>query len=87
MPCAILGNALGLRGMKTPIQNAADEFETVKAFADALKLKPPTVHQWLNGSRKVPAAQCLKIEIVTACKVTRYDLRPDVFGRRVMQAA
>ncbi len=72
---------------KTPIQRAAEQFETVAAFARALELKPPTVHQWLDGSREVPAAQCLKIENKTSGAVTRYDLRPDVFGPCPMRAA
>lgn len=89
MPCRTLGNALWLAGMKakTPIQIAAAQFETVAAFARALELKPPTVHQWLDGSREVPAAQCLKIETVTNGTVTRYDLRPTIFGPRPQQAA
>lgn len=72
---------------QTAIQAAAAEFETVAAFARALGLKSPTVHQWLDGSRAVPAGQCLKIEQVTGGKVSRYDLRPDVFGEPTQRAA
>lgn len=76
--------------MKTPLESiraAAAQFETVAAFAKALDLKPPTVHQWLDGSRNVPAGQCLKIEEVTKQRVTRYDLCPRVFGPRPKAAA
>lgn len=38
------------------------------------------VWNWLNRDKKVPANQCLAIERATGGQVTRYQLRPDVFG-------
>lgn len=40
--------------------------------------------RWENGRRKVPAERCLEVERVTG--VSRYDLRPDVYGQRPAQA-
>lgn len=37
-------------------------------------------HQMLHGLRSVPARLCLPIEQATNGAVTRYELRPDVFG-------
>ena len=43
-----------------------------------------TVRAWANGNRKHPCTlTAVQItELVTAGRVTRHDLRPDVFGAR-----
>ena len=41
---------------------------------------PQAVSQWFEEVRPVPAARCLPIEQATNGAVTRYDLRPDIFG-------
>ncbi|GEP59497.1 helix-turn-helix domain-containing protein [Reyranella soli] len=38
------------------------------------------IGNWLHRDKKVPAEACAAIELATSGKVTRYDLRPDVFG-------
>ena len=38
------------------------------------------VHQMQHGTRKVSPRLCLPIERATGGAVTRYDLRPDIFG-------
>lgn len=38
------------------------------------------VHQMVHGLRGVSARLCLPIERATNGAVTRYDLRPDIFG-------
>jgi DNA-binding transcriptional regulator YdaS (Cro superfamily) len=38
------------------------------------------VHQMLHGLRGVSAKLCLPIERATNGAVTRYELRPDIFG-------
>lgn len=48
------------------------------ALANALGLKPPTIHQWLSGKRPVPAERCPSIERLTGGAVTCEELRPDV---------
>lgn len=47
-------------------------------LARLLKLKPPTVNQWVTGVRQVPAEQCPEIEKATDGAVTCEELRPDV---------
>lgn len=49
-------------------------------LAKVLGVTPQAVNQWVLGTRPVPAQHCLAIEQATAGKVTRHDLRPDVFG-------
>ncbi|WP_126962491.1 transcriptional regulator [Xanthomonas arboricola] len=55
------------------------------AFATCLTLagSPATqglVSQWESGTVKVPAERCAVIEVVSRGRITRSDLRPDVFG-------
>lgn len=49
-------------------------------LAKRLGVTPGAVNQWLKGRRPVPAERCRAIESLTGGAVTRYDLRPDVFG-------
>ncbi|GAB2507279.1 helix-turn-helix domain-containing protein [Microbulbifer agarilyticus] len=54
---------------------------TQKGLADALGLKSQgQVSQWVKGVRPIPATHCVAIERITGGAVTRYELRPDVFG-------
>lgn len=49
-------------------------------LAKALGVTPQQVNQWVLGTRPVPPARCIAIEDATKGAVTRYELRPDVFG-------
>jgi DNA-binding transcriptional regulator YdaS (Cro superfamily) len=51
-----------------------------RQIALTLGISPVLISQWSSGSRQVPAERCLAIEKATSGKVTRYDLRPDIFG-------
>lgn len=57
------------------------------ALARAIGVWPQAVHQWIEGERPVPSKQCIPIEEATGGKVTRYDLRPDIFGTASRDAA
>lgn len=65
-----------------PITKAVDVAGGQSALAKAINVAPPVVWQWLKGLRPVPAHHCIPIEDATGGKVTRYDLRPDVFGAK-----
>ena len=56
-----------------------------QALADALGIRSPSISEWRVRS-KVPAERCLAIEQATNGAVTRYELRPDVFGAAPSQA-
>lgn len=47
-------------------------------LARVLGVSPQAVHKW--RSTRVPAERCATVEKATGGAVTRYDLRPDVFG-------
>lgn len=64
-------------GMKT-ITDAVGAAGGQAALAKLLGVNPSLISQWVTGRLQVAARHCLAIESATG--VTRYDLRPDVFG-------
>lgn len=71
-----------------PIELAIQMCEGQDSLAKRLGLKSQgTVSQWVTGRRPVPSKHCRKIEELTKGKVTRYDLRPDIFGKDPQKAA
>lgn len=63
----------------SPLDRAIAHFESQQALADALEIRSPSISEWRKRGR-VPAERCRAIEHATGGAVTRYDLRPDVFG-------
>lgn len=56
---------------------------TQEQFAEELGgLSQSTISSYVTGRRKVPPVHCRKIEAMTNGQVTRYQLRPDVFGEQ-----
>ena len=51
------------------------------ALARACGVKQGHVWHWLSKSRKVPGDYVLTIEAATNGAVSRYELRPDIFGK------
>lgn len=49
------------------------------ALAEKIGKKQPQIAMWLKRGTVDPA-YCIAIEEATGAQVTRYDLRPDVFG-------
>lgn len=64
---------------KTPLDLACDLAGSQAELARSLAIRSPSISEWRRRGR-VPADRCLSIESATGGKVTRYDLRPDVFG-------
>lgn len=62
------------------IKDAISRMGTQRKLAELLDIPPACVSQWVNGYRRVPAQHCVPIEKATDGAVTRYDLRPDIFG-------
>lgn len=54
---------------------------TQEEFAASVGVTQGRVSHWLGGE-KIPAERCVQIEKATGGKVSRQDLRPDVFGTR-----
>jgi len=64
------------------LTNAIAKFDSMREFAGAINVKPPTVSQWLKRERPIPMAKCLEIERACEGAVTCEELRPDVDWRR-----
>jgi DNA-binding transcriptional regulator YdaS (Cro superfamily) len=63
------------------LQRAIDLFPTQDAFAAALNIKSPSVSEWRKRGI-VPHERCADIERITEGKVTRAELRPDLWGEQ-----
>ena len=63
-----------------PVCVAVEKAGGQAALALAIGVSPQLVWQWVNGRRPVAPRHCIPIE--TATGVTRYELRPDVFGQK-----
>ncbi|HET7592549.1 MAG TPA: helix-turn-helix domain-containing protein [Rhodanobacteraceae bacterium] len=63
-----------------PIKRAAEKLGSHRGLATAAGVTAGMVSQWVNGVRPVAAHHCIRIEQATQGAVTRYELRPDVFG-------
>ena len=64
----------------TPIEKAVEVAGGQTALATSLGIKQAHVWNWLNRGTPVTASLCVAIERATGGAVTRYELRPDVFG-------
>lgn len=62
------------------LRSAIAQVGSMSALATKLGITKAAVHQWTLKGRRVPAQHCVAIEAATDGVVTRYDLRPDVFG-------
>ncbi len=53
-----------------------------RRFAEMHKVSEVTVRSWANGTRRHPCSleSVLRTEDFTDLRVTRHDLRPDIFG-------
>lgn len=51
------------------------------ALARLLGVSQPTVWHWVHKAERVPGEHVIAIETVTAGRVTRHDLRPDLYPR------
>lgn len=49
-------------------------------LAEKIGVTLGAVNQWVHGHRPIPPGKCIPIEEACGGQVTRYDLRPDVFG-------
>lgn len=65
-----------------PLTRAIAIFGTQLAFARALGVRSPSVSGWRKKGR-VPADRCADIEALTQGAVSREELRPDLFVRKV----
>ncbi|MCR6700875.1 MAG: helix-turn-helix domain-containing protein [Dokdonella sp.] len=61
------------------LARAIDVVGSQAGLARMIGIRSPSISGWIVRG-KVPAERCAAIERATSGLVTRYDLRPDVFG-------
>lgn len=66
--------------MNTVINNAVAAMGSQAALAKSIGVSAPFVNDLLHERKRIPAELCASIEHATRGAVTRYQLRPDVFG-------
>jgi DNA-binding transcriptional regulator YdaS (Cro superfamily) len=64
---------------QSPLRTAIDLIGGTSAVARAFSITPGAVSIWLQRG-EAPADRCIRLEELCKRKVTRYALRPDVFG-------
>lgn len=64
---------------KTALARAVSLLGSQAAVAAACGKKQQNVWWWLNRSHRVPAEAVLPIEMATGGRVTRNELRPDLY--------
>jgi len=52
---------------------------TQTELARRLGVTPGLVWQWLNGRRPIAATKVIPLEVATDGRVSRHDLRPDIY--------
>jgi DNA-binding transcriptional regulator YdaS (Cro superfamily) len=68
-----------MENMLTSTRKAITAAGGVTALARALLVAPPSVSQWLSGTRGVPAGRVVQISEATGWRVTPHELRPDLY--------
>ncbi|MDR5813347.1 Cro/CI family transcriptional regulator [Caballeronia sp. LZ033] len=60
----------------TAVQKACELVGGKAALARKLGVQPPTVQQWVDGKRPIPADKCTAIDLLTGGMVSRRELHP-----------
>lgn len=65
--------------LETWLEQQPSRMDGYRALAKASGCAWQSIQKWLIAGR-VPPERCRAIEAATGNQVTRYDMRPDVFG-------
>jgi len=79
-------NKKQLAHARQSVLRAIEVAKSASALATACGQPRQAIDRW-RRTGKVPAHHCIPIENATEGAVTRYELRPDVFGQPQDQAA
>lgn len=66
--------------MTSALERAISEVGNQSKLAVSIGVKQAHVWYWLNKAKHVPAEHVIAIERATGGKVTRAELRPDLYG-------
>lgn len=76
-----MANQIAQRALERAIAAAGGQ----AALGRALGVSQPTIHDWLHGTKRVPAERVLAVE--EASGVSRHELRPDIYPLEAAVAA
>lgn len=65
--------------MTTPLDRVIEIVGSQEELAARLGIKSPSITGWRNRGQ-IPPERCISLERATDGRVTRYEMRPDVFG-------
>ena len=65
--------------MQQAAREAVDLLGGIRSTARAMGVTPGAVQKWL--AKRVPAERVIALEEATEARVTRYQLRPDLYPR------
>ncbi|WP_373700718.1 transcriptional regulator [Neisseria dentiae] len=65
--------------MQNALQAAVNLVGSQASLARKLGVQRSTVNSWIHGRNKIPPEAAIKIEKITDSKVTKKELRPDLF--------
>ena len=69
-----------LQALQRAINEAGSQAELARRVAsDGLPIKQQHIWNWLNRDKEVPAEAVLPIERAVEGRVTRHELRPDLY--------
>jgi DNA-binding transcriptional regulator YdaS (Cro superfamily) len=71
---------MALKVMNQALKKAVTLVGGQTALARLIGTKQQNVWQWLYDTGKPMSEHCIAIERATYGRITRYELRPDVFG-------
>lgn len=61
------------------LKKAIKTIGSQRRLSKNLGISSQRVNHWVNRDKKVPGEFCIAIEKLTKGKVTRFELRPDIF--------
>ena len=71
-----------LKALQRAIDDAGSQVELARRIATpALPIKQQHIWNWLNRDKEVPAEAVIPIEKATDGRITRHELRPDLYPR------
>lgn len=65
-------------GKKTVFEKVIECFDSKADAARQIGITPQSIRKWENTG--IPPERCIDVEKLIHGKVTRYQMRPDVFG-------
>lgn len=70
-----------------PLKRAVSIVGTQRELGEKCDVSQQNVWNWIHVLKGAPAKYCTKIEQATGGKVSRHELRPDIFGDQPIQKA